>query len=65
MGRIAIPRHAAPSGGVSRNFDPKGRLPGSVNIGFADNHTETVKLEQLWDLNWHRDWKIPAKRPGL
>jgi prepilin-type processing-associated H-X9-DG protein len=40
-------------------------LPGAINISFADNHAELVKLEKLWSLYWHKDWKIPAKRPGL
>jgi prepilin-type N-terminal cleavage/methylation domain-containing protein len=65
LSRIAIPRHSAAPGAALRNFDRKNRLPGAVNVSFADNHTETVQLEKLWDLTWHRDWKSPAKRPGL
>jgi hypothetical protein len=36
-----------------------------VNVGFADNHVELVRLENLWQLYWHKMWKPPAKRPGL
>jgi len=24
-----------------------------------------VRLERLWQLEWHRDYQPPAKRPGL
>ena len=65
LSRIAIPRHVASAGSAPRTFDPKSQLPGAVNIGFADNHVETVRLERLWQLYWHRTWKPPARRPGL
>ena len=42
------------------NVDP----PGGINIAFADNHVELVRLERLWNLTWHRNWAAPAKRPG-
>ena len=65
MLRVAIPRHSFNASAAPRNFDPKNLLPGAVNVGFADNHVETVKLENLWNLEWHREWVRPAKRPGL
>ena len=61
--RVTIPRHQF-SGPVPRNFNPKATLPGGVNSGFADGHAGIVKLEKLWDLEWYKGWKIPAKRPG-
>jgi|SRR5579859_2613908 len=64
LSRIAIPRHSANLSDAVRNFNPKNRLPGAVNVGFADNHVEGVKLEQLWQLTWHTQWVPPAKRPG-
>src|SRR6266511_1221134 len=64
LSRIAIPRHAASLSAAVRNFNAKDTLPGAVNVGFADNHVELVKLERLWDLNWHKEWVAPAKRPG-
>jgi len=64
LSRIAIPRHVANVSAAVKNFNPKDTLPGSVNIGFADNHAETVRLENLWNLTWHKKWQIPAKRPG-
>lgn len=64
LSRIAIPRHMASPSSASRNFNPKDTLPGAVNISFADDHTETVRLENLWNLYWHKLWQPPAKRPG-
>jgi prepilin-type N-terminal cleavage/methylation domain-containing protein/prepilin-type processing-associated H-X9-DG protein len=64
LSRIAIPRHSAALSAASSNFNPKNTLPGSVNVSFADNHVENVKLERLWQLLWHAQWVPPAKRPG-
>ena len=65
LSRIAIPRHSAALSAAVSNFNPKNPLPGAVNVGFADNHVETVKLDQLWQLTWHSQWVAPAKRPGM
>jgi len=68
MARCTIPRHGNCKGTsiASRNFNPATRLPQSgINIGFADGHAQFVRLENLWDLYWHLDWKPPGKRPGL
>lgn len=65
MLRMTIPRHSAGGNSAVRNFNPRDKLPGAINISFADNHVETVKLEKLWNLDWHNNWKMPAKRPGL
>ena len=64
LSRIAIPRHSSVRSDAVKNFNPKNALPGAINLSFADNHAELVKLEKLWDYNWHRTWKAPAKRPG-
>lgn len=64
ISRIAIPRHIASISSAVKNFNPKDTLPGAVNVGFADNHAESVRLERLWDLYWHKKWVPPAKRPG-
>jgi len=50
---------------LSTNFPSSKKLPGAINMVFYDGHAENVKLERLWQLYWHRDWKTPAKRPGL
>lgn len=64
MQRATISRH----GGVNpmaapTDFDTTQRLPGAINIGFADGHAELVKLENLWQLYWHLNWQTPAQRP--
>jgi len=64
MRKIAIPRHVSRSTPV-KQLDPRNTLPGAVNVSFADVHVETVKLENLWSLYWHKNWEPPAKRPGL
>jgi prepilin-type N-terminal cleavage/methylation domain-containing protein len=65
LSRIAVPRHSAPSSAASKNFNPKNKLTGAVNVTFTDNHCETVKLERLWTFYWNTQWQTPAKRPGL
>jgi prepilin-type N-terminal cleavage/methylation domain-containing protein len=65
LSRIAIPRHSAPLSAAVSNFNPKNPLPGTVDVGFADNHVEPVKLDQLWQLTWHTQWVPPTKRPGM
>lgn len=63
MSRMTIPRHSAHLPAAVKNFDPKQKLPGAVNASFFDNHAETVKLENLWNLYWHKAWEPPSKRP--
>jgi prepilin-type N-terminal cleavage/methylation domain-containing protein/prepilin-type processing-associated H-X9-DG protein len=64
MSRVTIPRHGAGPELASKNFNPKGELPGGINVAMADGHGELVKLEKLWNLYWHKLWQVPAKRPG-
>jgi prepilin-type N-terminal cleavage/methylation domain-containing protein len=63
MSRLAIPRHGARPSPVPRNQPASATLPGAINVVFADVHTEIVKLEKLWLLEWHKDYKAPAQRP--
>jgi len=42
---------------------PANRHSQGCNFSFADGHAEAVKLESLWSLYWHRDWKTPTMRP--
>jgi prepilin-type processing-associated H-X9-DG protein len=64
ISRIAIPRHSASLSAAIKISTRRTIYPGAVNIGFADNHVETVRLEKLWELFWHKEWVVPAKRPG-
>jgi prepilin-type N-terminal cleavage/methylation domain-containing protein/prepilin-type processing-associated H-X9-DG protein len=65
MGSFTIPRHGSRPSTVSTNFPATQKLPGAINVSFYDGHVETVKLERLWQLYWHRDYKPPGKRHGL
>jgi prepilin-type N-terminal cleavage/methylation domain-containing protein/prepilin-type processing-associated H-X9-DG protein len=60
-----ITRHGSHPEPIPTNWPRTKPLPGGVNMGFYDGHCELVKLEQLWQLYWHRDYAPPAKRPGL
>ncbi len=64
MVRLTLPRHGWQTLKKSYPFNPKDNLPGAINIGFVDGHSELVKLEKLWNLDWHKNWVPPAKRPG-
>jgi prepilin-type N-terminal cleavage/methylation domain-containing protein/prepilin-type processing-associated H-X9-DG protein len=64
MSRVTVPRHGAGLELAVKSFNPKNELPGGINVALADGHSEYVKLEKLWNLYWHRQWMVPAKRPG-
>ncbi len=60
---ITIARHGSGSQGARGTLAPGTRLPGAINICFADGHVGLVPLEQLWQQNWHQNYEAPAKRP--
>jgi prepilin-type N-terminal cleavage/methylation domain-containing protein/prepilin-type processing-associated H-X9-DG protein len=64
MVRLTLPRHGGVTWSKTQTFNPKNDLPGAINIGFVDGHSEMVRLEKLWRLDWHKEWVAPAKRPG-
>ena len=64
MVRVTIPRHGNANWSRNQTFDPKNELPGAINSGFIDGHSELVRLERLWSLDWHKGWVAPARRPG-
>ena len=64
MNRVCIVRHGGSSpGGAPRNRAIGSALPGAINMGFVDGHIELVKLQNLWNYDWHRDWQIPSPSP--
>jgi prepilin-type N-terminal cleavage/methylation domain-containing protein len=65
MGRFTIARH----GGVSPVGAPRGittsdGMRGSINIASVDGHANSVKLINLWGLNWHDLWNTPGTIPN-
>jgi len=64
MVRLTLPRHGGITWPKNQTYNKKNDLPGAINIGFVDGHAELVRLEKLWTLDWHKEWVIPAKRPG-
>jgi prepilin-type N-terminal cleavage/methylation domain-containing protein/prepilin-type processing-associated H-X9-DG protein len=66
LDRCVIPRHGSKGpASAPRNHPANQRLPGAVNVGLTDGHVETSRLDNLWNYYWHRDYVVPAKRPGL
>jgi prepilin-type N-terminal cleavage/methylation domain-containing protein/prepilin-type processing-associated H-X9-DG protein len=64
MGRATIARHGGRSAATApRQVQPGAKLVGAVNMGFADGHSEMVKLDNLWNVYWHRDYQPPIVRP--
>ena len=63
--RACIARHgSAPPGSAPQAFQVSQPFPGLVNIGMADGHVETAKLDDLWTFTWSGHFS-PTKRPGL
>ena len=65
MAAFTIPRHGSRPSAISTNHPPSLKLPGAIHVTFYDCHAEAVKLENLWQLTWHRNYLPPARRPGL
>lgn len=65
MSQIALPRHGRRPSSFPQRWPSSERLPGGINMAFFDGHQELVALDHLWQLNWHRSYKAPPKRPGL
>ena len=64
MGVLTIARHG--SRGTAHSsimVDPGSPLSWLNNIAFVDGHVKSVKLDKLWELNWHSEWQAPATRP--
>jgi len=66
MGLCLIDRHSTHSAASASKAYPYSRgkvLPGTINMAFADNHAELVKLNNLWNYTWHRRWVTPFPHP--
>lgn len=59
MLRVCIDRHGdgGPQNAPRRaNTANHNLLPGAINLGFLDGHTQPVKLKDLWGLYWSKTW---------
>jgi prepilin-type N-terminal cleavage/methylation domain-containing protein/prepilin-type processing-associated H-X9-DG protein len=65
MNMLTIPRHGSRPNSVPTNQRPQDKLPGGINVSFYDGHVALVRLENLWQLEWHGGYKPPSRRPGL
>jgi len=66
MGLCLIDRHNDRPAASAPTAYPYSRgqvLPGNINMAFADNHAEVVKLNNLWNYTWHRGWVTPRPHP--
>jgi len=66
MGLCLIDRHSdipAASAPTAYRYARGQVLPGMINMAFADNHAELVRLNNLWSYTWHRGWMAPNPHP--
>jgi prepilin-type N-terminal cleavage/methylation domain-containing protein/prepilin-type processing-associated H-X9-DG protein len=63
MQRFTIARHGSTPARKPITVSSGAPLPGTVQVVFTDGHVEGVKLDRLWWLSWHRNYKDPEKRP--
>jgi len=62
---FVIPRHGERPSTSLGKWPANQPLPGAIDVAFFDGHAQPVRLEGLWWLYWHKDYKAPLKRPGL
>jgi prepilin-type N-terminal cleavage/methylation domain-containing protein/prepilin-type processing-associated H-X9-DG protein len=64
MARLTISRHQYKAATSAPRNVPAGQfLPGAINVAFVDGHVAPVRLENLWSINWHKNWVAPVPRP--
>ena len=65
MAIATIARHGSRSPASATDVPTDQPLPGLVNVGLADGHVESSKLDNLWLYTWSATYVPPAKRPDL
>src|SRR5882724_10443553 len=65
MDDMIISRHGEHSRKIPDMWPINKPLPGAIDVVFFDGHVQLVPLDGLWQLQWHKSWNAPAKRPGL
>jgi prepilin-type N-terminal cleavage/methylation domain-containing protein/prepilin-type processing-associated H-X9-DG protein len=66
MGICLIDRHGkrpASAAPRSLNYQIGTILPGAINMSFFDGHAECVRLNDLWNYQWHQSWEAPSPHP--
>jgi len=66
IGLCLIDRHNSRAPATAPTAYPYSRgqvLPGMINMSFADNHAQVVKLDDLWNYTWHRGWVKLSPHP--
>lgn len=64
MPRCCVARHGGRPAGSAPTSVPAGAvLPGMIDMGFVDGHVEEVRLQNLWNYDWHLYWAPLATRP--
>jgi prepilin-type N-terminal cleavage/methylation domain-containing protein/prepilin-type processing-associated H-X9-DG protein len=53
----AIARHGNRPATVPDTWPTNQRLPGAVNVSFFDGHVEQERCSDLWQLQWHKNWR--------
>jgi prepilin-type N-terminal cleavage/methylation domain-containing protein len=65
MGRFTIGRHGGTAAAnAPRNITASTGLPGGINTVFSDGHASSVRMANLWSLDWHASWATPATIPA-
>ncbi|HYV29470.1 MAG TPA: type II secretion system protein [Candidatus Eisenbacteria bacterium] len=56
IGTCLIYRHGSAPPSQAPRALASNFLPGLINGGFVDGHVEGLKLEELWQWEWHNNW---------
>lgn len=63
IGRYLLARHGSfAPGSAPQAVSTASPLPGAINLSFADDHVETVKLFNLWSFMWSGK-SVPKSQP--
>jgi prepilin-type N-terminal cleavage/methylation domain-containing protein/prepilin-type processing-associated H-X9-DG protein len=65
MSIATIARHGSRSPASASDVPIDQPFPGLVNVGLADGHVDSSRLDNLWLYTWSATYVPPAKRPGL
>ena len=64
MGNVTINRHGGSPISPNMTSTAGQPLPGAIVISFTDGHAALTKLNNLYNLYWHKDWVAPATIPN-